>query len=299
MPIALRVIAVGGAAGLLAHILLGASATTGPFAAYAEGRNLLHWASAAAIIWLAMAIALRWVKPRNKALRYVMEQPWNGFLTRLTPLCILLAAASGAILHLTCANGSCANAAAPMAGLLTGALAAVGWNYTIFENRQAEIRRSTMETINKTLNDAGHERLQTEFYLGIADQQLTAQTDLYSQWQTLHHNPLYPECVAYFTSGKEPPETLTATQKADLARLRKLYAFGKYCDFLEWLALLILMGRLDEHLSREMLKDNFVIACETLCDFILEARREDIAYYENLAWLYTHWTGKRGPLQPA
>lgn len=295
MDIAYRLLCATVAAWLVATIITNSHVLNAGLLAQLKAPQYaasLRWSLLTLLVWLTAFGTIGWINSDTKWLWYATERPSVGFLAKLSLLSIVLWGAISLTLGLTCDTSSCSSAASPIAVLLTGALATVGWNYTAFENRRSEIRRSTMETINKMMDDPAHERLQTAFYLGAADKALIAETNLYDQYQVLHAEPNFAHCLAHFATGQKPPETMRAGDKTRLARICHIYAFAKYGDFLERFALLYRLGRIDERLAQEMMGDSVAIYCHTMTNYIGNAQRCDKAYYENLEWLKKDWRRK-------
>lgn len=240
------------------------------------------------LAWCLVFGFLQIAKHADKRFWYTLEHPFYSFAAKL--LLILIITAGVALLIVVLGKDKAEVIVSPLAILFTGVLATIGWNYTSFETRRAEIRKFTVDTINKLVDDASFVRLQSEFWRGLKHCNDAGQ---FATYQSLHKEADYPACIAFFTMGKS---TESASENFDT--LKRVYAYGRFMDQLEWLALLIRQRRIDGQLAREMLSDTIILAATHMAVFIREARQSDTAHYEHVVWLYEHWTGRRSSLHP-
>lgn len=248
------------------------------------GQGLLVFSWLLFGLWVTGFLAFQLLRNRSKSLWFLLEGPFFAFSAKVALIFILCA-----IIALTIqANGGArGDGVMPYVALLTGALATVGWNYTAYENRRAEIRKFTVETLEKVIEDVNHKRLVTETWIACRNPGPIIDIDLFEQYQTLHQSPWYRACVNYFMSGKEPETDRHGHRAFEAAR--RIYALGTYCDHLEWLALLIRQRRIDEVVAREMLGDAVLIVTSKLAGFMAEAKAAHPDYYEHVRWLAARW----------
>lgn len=249
------------------------------------GQGLLAFSWLLFTLWVIGFLTFQLLRNRSKSLWFLLEGPFFAFTAKVALIFIFCA-----IIALTIqSNGaSKVDGVMPYVALLTGALATVGWNYTAYENRRAEIRKFTVETLEKVIEDVNHKRLITETWIACRNPGPIGDNDLFEQYQTLHQSPWYRACVNYFMSGKEPETDRRGVAAFEAAR--RTYALGTYCDHMEWLALLIRQRRIDEVVAREMLGDTVLIVTRKLSGFMAEAKAAHPDYYEHVRWLAARWT---------
>jgi len=231
-----------------------------------------------------------------------LNAPWLGLVFKL----VLVLCLTRVVYVIAVEEASPVAAAYTSSGLtpalilFSAVLATVGWNYTAYENRQTEIRRFTIQTIEKLNEDPIHQRLKTEFWLAQKHFAKSTQEGLFEISRTLHRHDGYRRCVNYFISGAPLHDNATAApdDASYLEAARRAYAVGAYLDQLEWLALQVRQRRIDETALKEMHADTLKAACCSFDDFIAEARAEDAEYYEHLVWLNARWGGDPIPDPP-
>ncbi|MEW5965094.1 MAG: DUF4760 domain-containing protein [Pseudomonadota bacterium] len=266
------------------------------------------------VVWSLVFGFLTVAKKREKAFWFYFEGPLYSFTAKLTLIilfCLLVAflivevscdaaatprsAALGSAASLSHAS-RCPAAFNPLIILLTGALATIGWNYTAYENRRAEIRRFSVETIEKVIEDPIHTRLRAEVEIAARISGPIVDAGMYETYCTLHQQDHYRDTVSYFLSGARP--SLDQAESLKLDAMCRIYAIGRYLDQLEWLALLIRQRRIDELLAREMLCDTVIWVTKKLQMFVREARATDRDIYEHTVWLAERWSRQPLPLHP-
>jgi hypothetical protein len=266
------------------------------------------------VVWALVFGFLTVAKKREKAFWFYFEGPLYSFTAKLTLVILSCLLVAFLIVEVSCDVVSAAPSAAPTSGasishasrcpaafnpliiLLTGALATIGWNYTAYENRRAEIRKFSVETIEKVIEDPVHMRLRAEVEIAARNSGPVAEDGMYEKYCRLHQQHHYRETVAYFLSGTSPSPAPADAPEFDASR--RVYAVGRYLDQLEWLALLIRQRRIDELLAKEMLGDTVIWVTKKLQMFVREARAVDRDIYEHAVWLAERWSRQPMPLHP-
>jgi hypothetical protein len=235
------------------------------------------------------------VSARRKGLWFLHGHPLYAFVAKFVVVgLILIGAVIAAWEFATFAPQSHTEILGPISIIFTGVLATIGWNYTAYENRRAEMRRCTVQLIEKLNENAMHQRLKSELWLALPKSGQPTEATLYDSYSTLYRTTGYADCVEYFLTGKrlEPPSSRmqpSSDEPGQFEKSKRIYAVGTYCDVLEWMALQIRMHRLDEPMVREMLADVVRIVCQEFSEFIAQAQRENPEFYEHLSWLNERW----------
>lgn len=238
---------------------------------------------------LLLFISLQIIRDRCKALWFYLEAPRTALLVKVLAITLLALLVAIWIIQ---ARPSHVPDPGPMVILLTGVLATIGWNYTVYENRRAEIRRFTVETIEKMIEDPAYSRLQAEIEICLPLERKCPTYMLFQRYCNLASHPHYREIAEYISTGAPitSANRRSSVESAQFETARKIYVLGRYCDHLEWLAMLIRQQRIDETFAREMLRDRILGVTEALADYFNDARNTHEEYFEHIRWLKKRWS---------